>query len=108
VARHVGYAAGTPLQAVRIRWLDDAVADLEAARDYISQTNPQAATEIAERIRGAVRLLADYPAAGRPGRIPNTRELIVTGTPYVLPYRVTGNAVEILRVLHGARKWPET
>jgi toxin ParE1/3/4 len=93
---------------VRIRWLDQAVTDLKAVRSYIAEDNPTAAGEVAQRIRQAVGLLSDYPAAGRPGRVPNTRELVVTGTPYILPYRVRAGAVEILRVLHGVRKWPDT
>jgi toxin ParE1/3/4 len=92
---------------VRIRWLDQAVIDLLAVRNYIAQDNPRAARSVAQNIREAVAILGDYPAAGRPGRVPNTRELAITGTPYILPYRVRGETVEILRVLHGGRKWPE-
>jgi toxin ParE1/3/4 len=92
---------------VRILWLEQAVEDLAAARKYIAENNPTAATEVAERIRQAALILGDYPASGRPGRVPNTRELVVAGTPYILPYRVRADAVEILRVLHGARRWPE-
>jgi toxin ParE1/3/4 len=62
---------------------------------------------VAQHIREAVAILRDYPAAGRPGRVPNTRELTITSTPYILPYRVRGEMVEILRVLHGARKGPK-
>jgi toxin ParE1/3/4 len=93
---------------VTVRWLDQAVEDLKAARDYIARDNPSAAADIAQRIRDAVKLLGDYPAAGRAGRVPNTRELVVAGTPYVLPYRVRAESVEILRVLHGAQQWPES
>jgi toxin ParE1/3/4 len=78
-----------------------------AVRAYIARDNPSAAADIAQRIRDALKLLGDYPAAGRAGRVPNTRELVVTGTPYILPYRVRAEAVEILRVLHGARQWSE-
>jgi len=51
--------------------------------------------------------LSDHPNAGRPGRVHGTRELVITDTPFILPYRVVRNTVQILRVLHGARKWPE-
>jgi toxin ParE1/3/4 len=44
---------------------------------------------------------------GRPGRVTGTRELVVDGTPYILPYRVRNRVVQILRVLHGARRWPQ-
>ena len=90
-----------------VRWLDQAVEDLRAVRAYIARHNPSAASEIAQRIRDAVKLLGDYPAAGQAGRVPNTRELVVTGTPYILPYRVRAETIEILRVLHGAQQPPD-
>jgi toxin ParE1/3/4 len=92
---------------VRIRWLDQAFADVRAIRKYIAEDNPDAAAEVAGNLRRAAAILASYPAAGRPGRLPHTRELVVTGTPYVLPYRVRNGVIEILRVLHGSRKWPQ-
>jgi toxin ParE1/3/4 len=92
---------------VRIRWLDQAVADLVTVRNYIAQDDPGVARKVAQSIRQAVAVLTDYPAAGRPGRVPNTRELIVANTAYILPHRVRGGVGEILRVLHGARKWAE-
>ncbi|MHB8731413.1 MAG: type II toxin-antitoxin system RelE/ParE family toxin [bacterium] len=93
---------------MRIVWLVDAVNDLTTMRAYIARDNPGAAADVAKRIRDAVRTLADYPAAGRPGRVPDTREFIINGTPYLLPYRVTHDRVEILRVLHAAQKWPDS
>jgi toxin ParE1/3/4 len=92
---------------VRVRWLDQAVEDLKAVRAYITRHNPSAAVDVAQRIRDAVKILSDYPAAGRAGRVPNTRELVVSGTPYILPYRLRVETIEILRVLHGAQQWPE-
>jgi toxin ParE1/3/4 len=64
------------------------------------------AARIVERIATSVDRLATHPTLGRPGRVPGTRELVVSGTPYLIPYRVHGKTVEILRVFHGARKWP--
>jgi toxin ParE1/3/4 len=51
--------------------------------------------------------LADHPHIGRPGRIEGTRELVVAGTPFVVPYRVRDDCVEVLSVFHGKRKWPD-
>lgn len=93
---------------MKIRWLEDALADLEAAYDYIAIDNPQAAERIFRQIRDAVRSLAQQPNRGRPGRVPGTRELVITGTPFLLPYRIRGQAIEILRVYHGAREWPDS
>lgn len=92
---------------MKVQWLDKAVLDLKALRAYITRENPAAAADIARRIREAVRVVADFPAAGRIGRVPDTREIVVTGTPYIVPYRIKANVVEILRVLHAAREWPD-
>lgn len=96
-----------PSGPVRVRWTRKALANLDAEAAYIAQDNPQAARAVVERIQEAVSLLANHPALGRPGRVPGTRELVIPDTPYILPYRVRGKGVEILRILHTARKWPE-
>ena len=91
---------------MRVRWLRAALANLEAEADYIAEDNPAAADRAVEKILGAVNLLTKNPAIGRPGRVAGTRELVVSDAPYIIPYRVRANAVEILRVFHAARKWP--
>lgn len=90
-----------------IRWLDDAVDDLQSLRDYIAAENPVAANQIAKRILKVVSHLSEQPGIGRQGRVPNTRELIVSDTPFIIPYRVKKNTIEILRVVHAAMQWPE-
>ena len=92
---------------MKIKWVRLALTDLDEAAAFISQDNPQAAKRIVKRIRDAVRLLSDQPDAGRPGRVHGTRELVIADTPFILPYRVVQNTVQILRVLHGSRSWPE-
>jgi toxin ParE1/3/4 len=92
---------------MEIRWLEDALADVTEICRYIAADNPRAAARVVARIQTAIRLLPDLPQRGRPGRWPGTRELIIPGTPYIVPYRVEGDLVEILRVFHGARRWPE-
>jgi toxin ParE1/3/4 len=92
---------------VQIRWLRIALQNLEAEAEYIAQDSPTAATRTVQRIQVAVSQLRRYPAIGRPGRVMGTRELVVSGTPYIVPYRVRGELVEILRIFHGARRWPE-
>jgi plasmid stabilization system protein ParE len=72
----------------------------------IAQDNPQAAVALVRHVLDMVDALAEHPAIGRPGRVPGTRELIITGTPCLIPYRVKGKAVEILRIFHGSRRWP--
>lgn len=90
---------------MRVRWLRAALANLEAGADYIGEDNPAAAGRVAQKIFRAVNLLKKNPAMGRLGRVAGTRELVVAGTPYILPYRVRGDAVEILRVFHTERRW---
>lgn len=90
-----------------IQWLDDALNDLQSLRHYIAQDNPVAASKIAKKILHCVDMLSEQPWIGRPGRVVDTRELIVANTPYIVPYRVKNHIVEILRVLHCAMQWPE-
>lgn len=91
---------------MRVKWLDDAIDDLQSLRDYIAAENPTAANNIAKRIVKAVMLLSEQPSIGRQGRVPHTREFIISNTPFILPYRVKNNIIEILRVLHCAMQWP--
>jgi toxin ParE1/3/4 len=92
---------------VHVRWLRRALNNLDHEAGYIARDDPQATARMVERIVTSVERLAVHPALGRPGRVPGTRELVVPGTPYLIPYRVRGESVEILRVFHGARKGPE-
>jgi toxin ParE1/3/4 len=80
---------------------------LEDIRDWIAADNPAAATRMVTRIRIVVERLALVPGAGRPGRVAGTRELVISGTPYIVPYRVKGDAVQIITILHSAQRWPD-
>ncbi len=91
----------------KIRWLRLALADLDELMVYIAKDNPEAATKVAGKIWETTQMLSNHPAMGKPGRLPGTREMVVAGTSYIVPYRVVANEVQILRVLHGVRKWPE-
>jgi toxin ParE1/3/4 len=95
---------------MRIRWLDRAERDLAELFDYLLERNPRAARRVYAAIREQVGRLTEHPEAGRAGRVAGTRELVVTRTPYIVAYMVDRHAdvVVILRVLHGARRWPET
>ena len=92
---------------MRVRWLRRTLRNLDEEAEYIARDDPDAAARIVDRIATSIERLATHPALGRTGRVPGTRELIVSGAPYVVPYRVRDETVEILRVFHGARKWPE-
>jgi toxin ParE1/3/4 len=90
----------------RLEWATPALDDLKAAGDYIAQDNPAAARRMANRVREAVELLQDQPNLGRPGRLTDTKELVVSGTPFVVVYRVRKGDVHIVRLLHHSLSWP--
>lgn len=93
---------------MKIVWLPRAQANRTDAIDYIAQHSPRAALDQLGEIEQQTDLLADHPEIGRVGRRSGTRELVVNRTPFILIYRVRAKAkrVEILRLLHGAQKWP--
>ncbi len=93
---------------MKIVWTRLALSDLNAAYSYIAANNPNAAVDTIDRIEKSVNTLKQYPEMGRPGRIPGTKELVVNRTPFILPYRVQGEQIEILAVIHAARQWPES
>jgi toxin ParE1/3/4 len=92
---------------MRLEWSAYALADRNAIFDYIEADSPRAAITVDERIREQVETLRKFPESGRPGRIDGTRELVISRTPYIVAYRIKGNTVRILRVLHGSRRWPD-
>lgn len=90
-----------------VRWMRSAQADLDHIERHIAADNPEAAAGVAERILGATAVLERFSAAGRTGRVDGTRELVVTGTPYIIAYTVQRGQIVILAVVHGSRAWPE-
>ncbi len=91
---------------MNIEWTSKARIDLHDIFDYILQENPAAAVKVLEAIEQATLKLAEHPGIGRPGRVENTRELVISGFPYI-PYCVEGDAVSIIRAMHTSRKWPD-
>jgi addiction module RelE/StbE family toxin len=89
---------------LRIHWTRPTLADLEAIGDFIARDNPVAAKRLVISLVASVDALRDHPNLGRPGRLAETRELVVAGTPYIAPYRVRGDTIEVLAVFHGARQ----
>ena len=90
-----------------LRWTRLAASHLESVFEYLAQDNADAAGAAVDRILSAIEALERHPQMGRSGRVPRTQELVVTGTPFVVAYRVRKDRIEILAVLHGARRWPE-
>lgn len=92
---------------MKIVWTELARKDLRQIFEYIAEENPHAAGRLLAEIKERAVLLLDNPQLGRPGRVDGTRELVITGTQYILPYRVKEGQIQILAVFHGARKWPD-
>lgn len=90
---------------MRIQWTKGAKQSLEQIEEYIAQNSPQAAIHTLLKIIKSVAILAVHPEIGRIGRILNTRELIINGTPYIVPYRIKNGYIEILRVQHSAKRF---
>jgi addiction module RelE/StbE family toxin len=82
--------------------------DLREIFLYIAEDNPSPAHLILNRIKERVAELKSNPHIGRPGRVPGTREWVISKTPDLAPYQVSGDAIQILRVYHGSRRWPES
>jgi addiction module RelE/StbE family toxin len=92
---------------MRIRWTQTVVRDLTRICDYLEQhAGPATARRVALAIFRSVSSLTKFPQRGRPGRKANTRELVITGLPYIAIYRIRESVVEVLRILHGAQDWP--
>ena len=92
---------------MRLVWTEPALRDLASARAYVARDNPSPAVRQVEIIVSAVAGLLQFPHSGRPGRSAGTREPIIGRAPYLVPYCVRGEEIEILSVLHGRQRWPE-
>jgi len=91
---------------MKVVWSRRAIRHLVCLREYIEKDSEQNAALVAKRILEAVDTLRSHPEMGRPGRMVGTRELVVVGTPYVIPYRVRRERLELIAVFHGRQKWP--
>lgn len=92
---------------MQVRWLRKALRNLDDEATYIAADDARAARLVVKRVLDAVAKLEAQPGLGRPGRVPGTRELIVAKTRYIVPYRVRGTTVEVLRVFHTSRRLPD-
>lgn len=88
---------------MRLRWTIAAADDLDDIAGYLQANLPHFSRSTIHRIDAAIRSLRSMPERGRPGRVEGTRELLIPGLPYLAVYRVKDEAIEILRIVHGAR-----
>lgn len=92
---------------MKLVWSQRALEVRRAIFDYIEANDPRTAIRVDDRIRDATWRLIEFPESGRPGRVEGTRELVIARTPYIAPYETDDGIVRILRVIHGARMWPD-
>ena len=90
---------------MQVRWTTLAAEDLQHIALHIQRDNPSAAREVAQTLYENAMSLETLPGRGRTGRIAGTLEL-VSFPPFIIVYRITTDAVEILRIYHGAQDWP--
>jgi toxin ParE1/3/4 len=95
------------MATLTIRWTRQAIADADHVYDFIAADNAAAARAMVDRIDQAINSLIAHPRMGRAGRVAGSRELIVSGTPYIVAYRLRGRVVELLGIIHAARRWPD-
>jgi plasmid stabilization system protein ParE len=95
-----------PDKQYTVRWLKLALQDMGEIAGYISPDHPEKAEEIVREIWNSGQSLRIFPARGKPGRVPGTRELTLAHLPFFLAFRIRGRVVQILRVIHTSRQWP--
>lgn len=93
---------------MKLFWTRSARRELRELMLYIAERDPLAAVRVVDRIEDSLGMLAEFPRAGRPGKVLGTRELVIDGTPFLIAYRIQDRhrRIEILAVKHGAQRWP--
>ena len=92
---------------MRLAWTKRALRELDQIFAFVAKDSETAAAALVDLVQKRSTALVSHPEIGRPGRSDGTRELVLTGTPYILPYRVRDGRVEILAVFHTSRQWPD-
>ena len=92
---------------MRVRWTTDAADDLERICDDIAQSRPDSARRVAQSVTESIGTLETFPHLGRPGRVQGTREITFPPLPFVAVYEVHEEQIVVLRILHGAQRWPQ-
>ena len=91
---------------MKIVWSRRVIQHLVSLRKFIAKDSEQNAALVAKRILESVDLLQSHPEVGRPGRVLGTRELVIPDAPYIVPYRVRRDRLELIAVFDGHQKWP--
>ncbi|MCU0491727.1 MAG: type II toxin-antitoxin system RelE/ParE family toxin [Chloroflexaceae bacterium] len=72
---------------------------------YVAERNPSAAVRLADRVIAAIEGLAEGRRTGRPGTLPGTRELVVTGSALIIIYQMQPNQIEVLYIKHARQSY---
>lgn len=81
--------------------------DIRKAYDRIYKDDPVTANRFLQVIDKTIDLFERNAHVGRPGKTPGVREWSVPNWPYLIPYRIIGQDVEVLRVWHTSKQQPE-
>jgi addiction module RelE/StbE family toxin len=92
---------------MRVRWTTDAGDDLERIFNYVAESRPESARRVAQSVIERLGTLETFPHLGRPGRVQGTREVVFPPLPFVAIYEVRDDQIIVLRILHGAQRWPQ-
>ena len=92
---------------MKLYWARRAQHDLLVLQEY-ARRKPSLGDRIADAIGAACDRIVAMPESGRPGRIEGTREVVLTGTPFILSYKTHERRATILAIIHGARRWPKS
>jgi len=94
---------------MRVRWLRTPRLNLDSIYAYIARDNPQAASRVIQQIVDRIDDLAANPNldTSRSGRVAGTPELVIPPLS-IIPFRIKGGALQVIRVFHTLQRWPET
>ena len=94
---------------MKLVWQHYAIEDLRSVQNHIALDNPDAAVAVVQTIYSYTEsTLTQFPEAGRTGRVEGTRELVIPRLPFIVPYRINKDQIQILAVHHTSRRWPAT
>lgn len=92
---------------MKIRWSQKAFQNLYRETEFLDEHSHQAARHFVSKILQALEHLKNNPYMGRQGRVSGTREYILNDFPYIIPYRILNEEIQIIRIFHTSRKWPK-
>lgn len=93
---------------MKLKWTRLSLQDMQNLYECIADDNLRAAKKIISRIREAADKVKIYPHMGKAGRASNTRGLVIAATPHIIAYMIAEKSIQIVSVVHGARRWPDS